>query len=336
MDETKLEQLLDKAFAERQSLIDADHHSALHLFAGFYEGNPDLVIDLYGRTLLLFDFSENPASSSTLLEEAQRIALSCFPWLECVIQKARNSADPNLKRGRLTFGDKAETSILENGIRYALDMTMSQDAGFFLDTRGLRQWITAHTQDLTVLNTFAYTGSLGVAALAGGAARVVQLDRNSRYMELARRSAMINHLDLGRMKLQASDFFAGVGGFKRAGTLFDLVILDPPFFSVSERGRVDQAAEGDRLINKVRPLIRDGGKLIVINNALFLSGAAFMGSLQDLCADGYLTVEEMVPVPADITGYPTTKKSSSPVDPAPFNHSTKIVILNVKRKASEK
>lgn len=333
MVETKLKLLLEKAFAERQPLMDADHRSALRLFAGFYEGNPDLVIDLYGRTLLLFDFSDNPDSRSALLEEAQRAALNRFPWLEGVIQKCRNAADPNLKRGRLTHGEKAETSILENGIRYALDLTMSQDAGFFLDTRGLRQWITAHAQDLTVLNTFAYTGSLGVAALAGGAARVIQLDRNPRYMELARRSAMLNHFDLGKMKLQAVDFFAGVGALKRAGSLFDLVILDPPFFSVSERGRVDQAAESGRLINKVRPLVADGGHIIAVNNALFLPGQAYLEELQELCADGYMAIEEILSIPEDITGFPGTRKAAGPVECAPFNHSTKIVVLKVKRKA---
>jgi len=64
---------------------------------------------------------------------------------------------------------------------------------------------------MDVLNTFAYTGSLGVAALAGGAVHVLQVDRNGRFLELARRSAMANHLDLGRMKLRADDVFNEIG-----------------------------------------------------------------------------------------------------------------------------
>lgn len=37
-----------------------------------------------------------------------------------------------------------------------------------------------------MLNTFAYTGSLGVAACAGGTRRVVQVDLNRRFLDLAR------------------------------------------------------------------------------------------------------------------------------------------------------
>ena len=72
--------------------------------------------------------------------------------------------------------------------------------------------------------------------------------------------------------------------------------------------------------------------MVAINNALFLSGKDYYALLQDLCADGYLTIEELIPVPPDFTGYPDTMVGAPPVDPAPFNHSTKIAVLGVKRK----
>ncbi|EKD88408.1 MAG: hypothetical protein ACD_34C00560G0001, partial [uncultured bacterium] len=114
--------------------------------------------------------------------------------------------------------------------------------------------------------------------------------------------------------------------------LFDMVILDPPFFSVTEKGMVDQAKESHRLVNKVRPLLRDGGRIVAINNSLFLEGAEFMRSLEELGQDGFIEIEEIIPVPEDITGYPDTILRSPPIDPAPFNHPTKIVVLKVKRK----
>ena len=64
------------------------------------------------------------------------------------------------------------------------------------------------------------------------------------------------------------------------------------------------------LINKVRPLVSDGGTLVTINNALFVSGAAYMAMLETLCADGYLTIEELIPVPQDFLGY--SEAASSP------------------------
>jgi 23S rRNA (cytosine1962-C5)-methyltransferase len=86
------------------------------------------------------------------------------------------------------------------------------------------------------------------------------------------------------------------------------------------------------VINKLRPLIKDGGLIVAINNALFLKGADYMASLEQLCQDGYLAIETIIPVLPDFTGYPDTIIAQPPANPAPFNHPTKIVILRVKRK----
>ena len=69
-----------------------------------------------------------------------------------------------------------------------------------------------------------------------------------------------------------------------------------------------------------------------INNAVFLSGSDFMKTIEYICADGYLSLQTTIPIPEDITGYAQTVQTSPPVDPSPFNHSTKIAILAVKRK----
>jgi 23S rRNA (cytosine1962-C5)-methyltransferase len=323
---------LDKAFLARQSLIDPDYQSALRLFAGFYEGEPGLLADIFASTLLLTAYCDSTSDALVLLDAAQRFYQERIPLLSCVIQKQRLAKDTGLKRGKISFGCEPAASIRENGIRYALELTISQDASFYMDTRALRVWLKENSHGLKVLNTFAYTGSLGVAALAGGAARVIQVDRNAKILGLARRSAMLNRLDLGRMKLRAEDVFSEIGKYKKEGLFFDLALLDPPFFSVTEKGKVDMISESARLINKLRPLIKDGGRLVAINNALFLSGQEYMQSLEALCHDGYLEIEQMIPVPDDITGFSETIVSKPPVAPAPFNHPTKIVIMRVKRK----
>ena len=93
---------------------------------------------------------------------------------------------------------------------------------------------------------------------------------------------------------------------------------------------MDQVNESARLINKVRPLINDGGVLIAINNALYVSGKQYMETLEMLCKDGYLRIQDLIPVPQDMVGYDNV---NAPItDPSPFNHSTKIAILVVKRK----
>ncbi len=149
-------------------------------------------------------------------------------------------------------------------------------------------------------------------------------------MNLAKDSYSLNGFPIHKRDFIAQDFFPTVAKFKSTKQFFDCVIIDPPFFSSTAKGKVDLENESTRLINKVRPLINDGGVLIAINNALFVSGQEYMQSLEGLCKDGYLNIRELIPVPDDFMGNQPTGKPVT--DPAPFNHSTKIAILNVRRK----
>ena len=328
--------LLSQALAARARLLADTQTNALRLFAGFYEGFPGLVVDLYDRTLVLFDHRDTLSAMDAWMDEIQQFYLDRLPQINCVVRKSRNSPDPDAKNGVLTFRDVPAEHITELGIQYAVDLTLNQDASFYLDTRNLRKWLKENSRGLSVLNTFAYTGSLGVAALAGGAAAVVQTDRNKSFLALARTSCMLNHLDLGKMKLRPVDFFVEISQLKAKGDLFDLVLLDPPFFSVTDNGTVDQQESSARLINKVRPLVKDGGRIVAINNSLFLSGEAYKQTLDELCVSGFLTIEAIIPVPDDVTGFPATVTGQAPVPPAPFNHPTKIVVLQDQAQIAKK
>ncbi len=327
--------LLESALAARADLLVDPYDGAARLFNGFYEGEPRLVVDLYGRTLVLQNYGDRPAEVRDTLTTTQEYLRQRLPWVRAVIVKTRHTSDEDARRGVLVApgaGESLDRRIREHGVWYALNLRMNRDASFYPDTRNLRRWIIDHLADKTVLNTFAYTGSLGVAAMAGHARRVVQIDRNRAFLNLAKDSCSLNGFAINTADFQSGDFFTQLGHMKRTGARFDCVIVDPPFFSETSKGRVDMVNESERVINKVRPLINDGGYLITINNALFVSGADYMRTLDDLCKDGYLAIEEIIPIPPDFTGYDHTRTATPPVDPAPFNHPTKIVILRVRRK----
>ena len=324
---------LDLAISARAELIQADDYAAFRLFAGFYEGFPDLAIDCFARTLVLHGYANSPEESTRLMETATQYLTSRLPWVNCIIQKYRTSPDPDGRRGRVAFGSDPASHVLEHGIWYAIDLLMNQDTSLYLDTRNLRGWLMENSKGKSVLNLFAYTGALGVAALAGDASRVVQVDRSRKFMELARRSCQLNQIELNRMELFEQDFFNTIAQYKRSRELFDLVIVDPPYLSTTGKGRIDLEGDAMRVVNKVRPLVNDGGILVAINNALFQKGTDYLAGLEELCQDGYLKIETIIPVPEDFTGYPATIIAGPPVDPAPFNHPTKIVVLKVKRKA---
>ena len=332
---TSIISLLEKAIEARESLFNARHESAFRLFNGFTEGNPDLVIDLYASTLVMHNYADEPAEGKSIIQDAQKFLLNKLVWLHAGIVKTRNAKTQDEKRGQLLFGEKPDTKIKEHGVWYSVDLTMNRDASLYLDTRSLRKWLIHHIKGKTVLNTFAYTGSLGVAALAGGARRVVQHDLNRQYLNVAKTSCTLNGFPIHKQDFISEDFFTFVGKLKRKNETFDCVLVDPPYFSTTPKGRVDQINESARLINKVRPIVNEGGYLIAINNALYVSGKEYMQTLESLCKDGYLNIKELIPVPEDFTGYPETRVGSPITDPAPFNHSTKIVVIEVKRKPAK-
>ena len=60
--EKRLPDYLDKALACRQTDLKENNTLAIRLFNGFTEGNPDLVIDLYGKTR-----KKNPSHHQTCI-----------------------------------------------------------------------------------------------------------------------------------------------------------------------------------------------------------------------------------------------------------------------------
>jgi len=324
--------LLNDALSARADLFDPRHEVALRLFNGFLEGCPGLVVDLYGHTLVLLNHADPPKTLEISLREAQDFYLSRLPWLQAVVAKMRHSEKLEERRGVILYGDQLDTCIIEHGVWYALDLRLNQDTSLYMDTRNLRMWAFQNLGGKTVLNTFAYTGSLGVAACAGGARSAVHIDHNPTFLNIARQSYFLNGLPVDDGDFLSTNFFTQTKHFRLTGTMFDCVFLDPPFFSTTKKGIVDLVSHSKRVINKVRPLVAENGWLVVINNALFFSGADFMQLLEDLCMDGYLSIETLVSVPPDIIGYAQTSKRDLPADPKPFNYSTKIAILRVRRK----
>ena len=326
---------LAAALAARTALFDPRHETAFRLFNGFYEGWPALVADVYGSTLVLHNYADLPQEATALVDTAAEFYLGQLPWLQSVLVKARHAATEEEKRGILLSGDVMDRFVLENGVWYRIDLRLNQDSSLYLDTRHLREWAKANLAGKTVLNTFAYTGSLGVAARAGGASRVVQLDLSRAFLNIGKDSYLRNGFGVQPRDFISADFWPQISHFKRENARFDCVFVDPPLFSRTRHGTVDLVEGGQRILNKVRPLIADGGALVTISNALFVSGATYLQMLETLCADGYLSVETLIPVPQDFIGYGLSAASTLPADPAPFNHPTKIAVLRVRRKDAE-
>ena len=303
--------------------------TARRLFDGYLEGHPGLVLDLYGRTLVVHDRAEDDGEA----REAAAIVAASGIEVAAAIRKPRHAAEPALRNGIALpgFGASPDREIVEHGVRYAIELTLNRDASFYLDTRELRRWLGMLPAGARVLNTFAYTGSLGVAARAAGS-DVVHLDRTRRFLDVARASYALNGWPVRGRDFRARDFFVEVAALRRERALFDVVIVDPPFFSAGPRGTVDLERGTERLLNKVRPLVADGGRIVVVHNALYVSGAELLEVIARVGRGGYVELESIVPPPPDVLGPARHDPVPYPADPSPFVHPTKIAVLRVRRK----
>lgn len=117
----------------------------------------------------------------------------------------------------------------EEDLNYVLSLDQNQNHGFFPDMQPGREWVKARAEGKRVLNLFAYTCSLSVAAIAGGAESVVNLDQSSRSLTTGRENHRLNFEQAAcrRSTYLAHDLFKSWGRLKRLAP-FDIVILDPP------------------------------------------------------------------------------------------------------------
>jgi 23S rRNA (cytosine1962-C5)-methyltransferase len=108
--------LLDRSLAARSALLAPPHDSALRLFNGFTEGFPELVLDLYGSTLLITNYSDPPDRAGAWLAGVEEYLRDRLPWLQAGVLKTRNGGTSAEPRGRLFFGERPESRIQEHGV----------------------------------------------------------------------------------------------------------------------------------------------------------------------------------------------------------------------------
>ncbi|HEX9029848.1 MAG TPA: class I SAM-dependent methyltransferase, partial [Anaerolineales bacterium] len=149
---TSLIEALEPALQARLGVLDAPHRCAVRLFNGFLEGWPDLVVDLYTRTLVIFNYADPSQAAQDEFQQAVTFYRERLPWLQAGVIKHRRSPDRRLRCGVLAFGAAPDRKVYENGVWYALDLLMNQDASFYLDTRNLRTWAKEHLRGKRVLN----------------------------------------------------------------------------------------------------------------------------------------------------------------------------------------
>jgi 23S rRNA (cytosine1962-C5)-methyltransferase len=182
--------------------------------------------------------------------------------------------------------EKQYFTVLEDGLKFLINLTDYLDTGLFLDHRITRNKVRNICVGKRVLNLFCYTGSFSVYAAAGGASSVTSVDLSKTYLGWAQDNLAIN-----LFKEPSKYIFIHADVKQYLKTLkpdsFDLVIMDPPTFSNSKRMKdiLDIQRDHVELINDVLKAITPGGLLIFSTNYTKFeidSSNILAGSIKDI------------------------------------------------------
>ncbi|GFM59989.1 class I SAM-dependent methyltransferase [Pseudomonas capsici] len=155
-----------------------------------------------------------------------------------------------------------EWVITENELRYKVDFGKKQNSGLFLDMRYGREWVRSQAKGKRVLNLFAYTCGFSVAAIAGGADHVVNLDMAKAALNRGRENHRLNGHDLSRVSFLGHDLFKSWAKVTRSGP-YDLVIIDPPSF---QKGSFMLDKDYQRVLRRLPELLTEDGTVLACMN----------------------------------------------------------------------
>ena len=246
---------IEKALAARAHLF--ERTSAVRVIFGEADQLPGLVVDRYGDWFV----TQFQAAGVEAWREDIADILMQQPGIKGIFDRsdaATRHREGLTERVETLRGQEPpqEIEVIEDGVRYGVDVRKGHKTGFYIDQRESRllaqrlaaEFKRRHGRGMRALNCFCYTGGFSLALLAGGAAEVVSVDSSEEALAMAARNAARNGFNDERAQWVQADVFEYLRRAREAGETFDLVILDPPKFASSHR-HIDRAARAYKDIN---------------------------------------------------------------------------------------
>jgi 23S rRNA (cytosine1962-C5)-methyltransferase len=272
---------LDSAISLRQTLYgEADSESGCRLVFSEADGLSGLIVDRYGEWLLVqFTSLALAGRRNEILDLLEAKLRPKGIWLRTE-KGIRESEQLELADGLARGAEPPRPLILvENGVRYAVDVQQGHKTGFYLDQRDNRAAVARYVAGKRVLDIFCYTGGFGLTALKVGNAREVHaVDVSEAALELARKNAQANQV-ADAIQFVKSDAFEELERLAAAGETFDVVILDPPKLT-RHRAGLAKALRGYHSLNQLAlNVLNPGGILVSCSCSGLIGRDDFVGML---------------------------------------------------------
>ena len=270
------------AWEYRKQVIDT---SSCRIIFGEADWLPGLVVDKFSDVLVVESLALGidklkPLILDSLVEILKEDGIAIRGIYERSDAKVREQE--GLPRYKGFIGEPFDTKveIVENGVKYVVDVQDGQKTGFFLDQKNNRAAIQKLCKDKKVLDCFTHTGSFALNAGIAGASSVLGVDASELGVRQAQENARLNHLE-DRVTFQCADVFDLLPSLEEQGETFDVVILDPPAFTKS-RQATKNAVKGYREINlRGLKLVKDGGFLATCSCSHFMDPELFAKTIRE-------------------------------------------------------
>ena len=195
-------------------------------------------------------------------------------------------------KGFLTEPFDTNIQIVENGVKYLVDLENGQKTGFFLDQKENRAAIHRLCKGKDVLDCFTHTGSFALNAGIAGAKSVLGIDVSEHAINCARKNAELNNLQ-DTVKFECHNAFDLLPEWSREGKEFDIVILDPPAFTKS-RDTINAAKRGYREINlRGMKMVKKGGYFITCSCSHYMSEELLKTTIREAAQDAHKTLRQV-------------------------------------------
>ena len=264
------------AWEYRKKTVDT---SSCRVIFGEADWIPGMVVDKFSDVLVVQALALGiDRMKETVIEELKKVLAEDGVSIRGVYERsdAKEREKEGMERVKGFLGEPFDTNveIVENGVRYLVDVKDGQKTGFFLDQKYNRLAIQKLCKDARVLDCFTHTGSFALNAGLAGAKEVIGVDASELGVHQAELNAKLNGLEQ-TVRFTCADVFDLLPELEKKGEKFDVVILDPPAFTKS-RNSIKNATKGYREINmRGLKLVKDGGFLATCSCSHFMSYELF-------------------------------------------------------------
>lgn len=300
--------------------LSTDACRIFHGRGGLYDGADHLTLDYYAPVFLLTSFGveleeeELNSYCSALRDHAvvnknddgDDDDFNSHNHPLTMVYQCRGGSNNTSSGSRLLCGTIPDPHIVteHNGEdKYLVHLMKGQNHGLFLDMANGRTWLREKCQNRhisSVLNLFAYTCAFSVAALNGGADKVINVDMSRGALKIGQRNHELNGITGSKASFLSHDIFKTWGKLKKFGP-FDCIVVDPPSY---QKGSFVAKKDYGKVIRRLPSLLNEDGFALLCLNAPELTSEYLLDTVKEECGTELSFLERLENPFAFASAYP--------------------------------